>query len=117
MLSCLLVDDSPRFLAAARAILQQQGLRVLGVASTGAEAQQAVRRLHPDVVLLDVDLGGESGFEVAGRLAGTTTVILMSVRGPEGYAELVATAPVAGFLAKSALSADAVYRLSYRGRR
>src|SRR5437868_5910194 len=67
-LRCLIVDDSVRFLDAARLLLEHEGIMVVGAATTGAEAVEQVERLHPDVVLLDIDLAGESGFEVARRL-------------------------------------------------
>ena len=51
MLRCLIVDDSPRFLAAARGLLERQGLTVVGVASTSAEALERVRELRPDAVV------------------------------------------------------------------
>jgi CheY-like chemotaxis protein len=45
-LRCPLVDDSPAFLAAARSLLERQGITVAGVASTGAEALQRVAELR-----------------------------------------------------------------------
>jgi two-component system nitrate/nitrite response regulator NarL len=60
-LRCLIVDDSPQFLRVARALLEREGIAVVGVASTSAEALRRVEELAPDVTLLDVDLGGESG--------------------------------------------------------
>ena len=116
MLRCLLVDDSPRFLAAARGLLERQGVSVVGVASTSAEALQRVRELRPDVTLLDIDLGGESGFELARRLhqeAGPAPapVILVSTHAEEDYAELIAASPAVGFLPKSALSAGGIRQL------
>jgi two-component system nitrate/nitrite response regulator NarL len=68
-LRCLIVDDSPRFLHAARGLLERQGIRVVGVASTGAEALQQATQLRPDITLLDINLGGESGFDLALRLS------------------------------------------------
>jgi CheY-like chemotaxis protein len=113
MLRCLIVDDSPRFLDAARGLLEGEGVTVVGVASTGAEALRSVEALRPDVTLLDIDLGGESGFEVAARLHRETglppsRVILVSTHAEQDYAELIAASPVIGFLAKSALSAGAI---------
>ena len=67
-LRCVIVDDSPGFVAAARSLLERQGLRVLGVASNCAEGLRLAAELRPDVVLVDIDLGGESGFELARRL-------------------------------------------------
>ena len=113
---CLIVDDSPRFLDAARGLLEGQGVTVVGVASTGAEALQRAAELRPDVTLLDLDLGGESGLELARRLhdqAGLVPapVILISTHAEQDYAELIAASPAIGFLSKTALSADAIHGL------
>ena len=113
MLRCLIIDDSPRFLDAARGLLEREGIAVVGVASTGAEALRSIEALRPDVTLLDIDLGAESGFEVATRLHRATCraparVILISTHAEQDYAELIAASPVIGFLAKSALSAGAI---------
>ena len=110
---CLIVDDSPRFLDAARGLLERQGIRVVGVASNGAEALLRAVELRPDVTLLDIDLGGESGLELARRLhdqAGQSPapVILISTHAEQDYAELIAASPAIGFLSKTALSADAI---------
>ena len=113
MLRCLIVDDSPRFLDAARGLLERQGLTVVGVASNSAEALRRVGELRPDVTLLDIDLGGESGLELARRLHGRpgpppAPVILISTHAEQDYAELIAASPAIGFLSKTALSADAI---------
>jgi DNA-binding NarL/FixJ family response regulator len=113
MLRCLLVDDSPHFLDAARGLLEREGITVVGVASTSAEALRSVEALRPDVTLLDIDLGGESGFDLAVRLhreAGLPPyrMILVSTHAEQDYAELIAASPVVGFLSKAALSADAI---------
>jgi DNA-binding NarL/FixJ family response regulator len=113
MLRCLLVDDSPHFLDAARALLEGQGVTVVGQASSSAEALRRVGELRPDVTLLDIDLGGESGLELARRLhdqAGPVPapVILISTHAEQDYAELIAASPAIGFLPKTALSADAI---------
>src|ERR1700738_3634790 len=65
---CLIVDDSPNFLDAARNLLECHGIRVVGTASTSAEALVLIDRLRPDVTLVDVNLGDESGFELTERL-------------------------------------------------
>ena len=69
-LRSLIVDDNARFLAAARALLEREGVAVVGVASSCAEAVQLAESSSPDVALVDIDLGEESGFDVAQRLAG-----------------------------------------------
>jgi len=115
-LRCLIVDDNLHFLEAARGLLEREGVMVVGVASTSSQALQQANQLHPDVALLDIDLGGESGFELARRLQRETSlspsrVILISTHTEQDYAELIAASPVVGFLSKSALSADAIRRL------
>ena len=109
MVRCLIVDDSLQFLKAARGWLECQGIAVVGVASTVAQALQLAAELHPDVVLVDIDLGGESGFELASRLqrkadVDSLRVILISAYAEEDYAELIAASPAVGFLPKTALS-------------
>ena len=91
-LRCLIVDDSARFLEAARGLLEREGITVVGVSSTSAEALKRARELRPDVALVDVDLGGESGFELARRIAKAPApfaVILISTRSEDDLAELI----------------------------
>ncbi len=119
MLRCLIVDDSPRFLVAARGLLEREGIAVVGVASTGAEAAQQVRRLQPDVVLVDIDLGGQSGFDVVRQLhrighTAALRMILISTHAEQDYADLIAESPAIGFLAKTDLSARAIGDLFHR---
>jgi DNA-binding NarL/FixJ family response regulator len=120
MLRCLIVDDSPHFLAAARALLERQGITVVGVASTSAEALRRTQELRPDVTLVDIDLAGESGLELARRLhheAGPAParVILVSTHAEQDYADLIAASPAVGFVSKAALSAGAIGDLLARG--
>jgi DNA-binding NarL/FixJ family response regulator len=115
-LRLLIVDDSPHFLRAARGLLERQGLRVVGVAAGGAEALRQAEALHPDLTLVDIDLGGESGFELARRLhqeAGLAPreLLLISIHDPDDFAELIAASPARGFLSKSDLSAGAILGL------
>jgi DNA-binding NarL/FixJ family response regulator len=115
VLRCLIVDDNASFLDASRSLLERQGLSVLGVASTGAEALRLAAELAPDLILLDVDLGEENGFAVARQLTGadgaTTKVILISTHPEDDFAELLADNPAVGFIAKSDLSVAAIERL------
>jgi DNA-binding NarL/FixJ family response regulator len=115
-LRCLIVDDSPRFLEAARGLLERQGITVVGVASNSAEALLRAEELQPDVTLVDIDLGGESGLELARRLrregaAARASVILISAHAERDYAELIAASRALGFLPKTALSARAIQDL------
>ena len=113
---CLLVDDSDAFLKAASDLLQREGVTVLGVAVSSAEALRQARALRPDVILVDIGLGHESGFDLARLLAqdvqaGRAEVILISARAESDYAELIAESPAAGFLVKPELSAQAISRI------
>jgi DNA-binding NarL/FixJ family response regulator len=111
---CLLVDDSDAFLKSASVLLQREGVTVVGVASNSAEALQQVRALRPDLILVDIGLGEESGFDLARLLAQDGPggeVILISAGAEADYAELIAESPAAGFLVKSELSARAIGRI------
>ena len=106
----LIVDDNTRFLSAACSTLERQGLEIVGTATTTAEALQRAETLRPDVVLVDISLGDESGFELTRLLVDElrTPVVLISTRAEDDYADLVATSPAVGFLSKSQLSASAL---------
>ena len=115
-LRCLIVDDNPGFLRAARALLEQEGVRIVGVASTSADAVRRAAELRPDVTLLDIDLGEDSGFELAQRLvddpdAQPGRLILISAHAEEDIADLIEASPAVGFVGKPALSASAIERL------
>jgi len=115
-LGVLIADDNWLFLEAARDCLEREGLRVVGVATTSAEALRRAEEFRPEVVLVDVMLGGESGFELARRLAaqhpdGGPAVILISTYSAADFAGPVAESPAAGFLPKRELSADAIRRI------
>ena len=112
-LRLVLVDDNRHFLNAARNVLQQEGVDVVGVAATSAEALQLVAELRPDAILLDVHLGEESGFDVARSLATAddTCVVLISAYPESDLADLIAASPAVGFVSKSELSARAVANL------
>jgi two-component system, NarL family, nitrate/nitrite response regulator NarL len=111
----LIVDDNTDYLGVARAVLRRQGIVVVGIASTGPEALAAARAHEPDVALVDVELGSESGFDVAVRLSRLaewrTRVILISARSQDDLQDLIAASPAIGFLPKSRLSAGAIAEL------
>jgi DNA-binding NarL/FixJ family response regulator len=108
----MIVDDNHGFLQAARTLLEREGVTVAGVATSSDDALRQVERLRPDVVLVDVSLGDESGFELARRLvsdwAHGVSVILISTRAEADLADAIAESPADGFLAKSELSAVAI---------
>lgn len=115
-LRCLIVDDNERFLEVARSSLGQDVIEVVATATTSAEALRLTAQLRPDVVLVDISLGQESGFDLAQQLADSfpdlrAHIVLISTRSEEDYVDLIASSPAVGFLSKSRLSASAVRAL------
>jgi CheY-like chemotaxis protein len=112
-LRILIVDDSRLFLDAARAVLELDGITVVGAASTSAEAIQLARELGPDGILVDIDLGDESGLDLAREFASSEAapVVLISAYPEAEVADLVAASSAIGFVSKSELSARAVSSL------
>jgi DNA-binding NarL/FixJ family response regulator len=110
---CLIVDDNAQFLEAARSLLEGEGISVVGMASTSADALRQAGRLQPDVALVDIDLGEESGFDLVRLLTdeaglGQLRVILISTYAERDFADLIAAGPAAGFVSKSDLSLRAI---------
>ena len=118
-LRCLLVDDNDAFLEAARVLLEREGMQVAGVASNIAGALRQARALRPDVILVDIGLGEESGFELARLLAadgqgGRADVVLISAQAETDYTDLIAECPATGFLHKPELSAQRISQILNR---
>jgi DNA-binding NarL/FixJ family response regulator len=110
----VIVDDHAGFRSSARALLEAEGFDVVGEAVDGMSALTVIGRLHPRVVLLDVQLPDIDGFEVAERLAGAgdpAAVVLVSTRDASAYRRRLARSPARGFIAKSELSGDALAAL------
>lgn len=112
-LRCLIVDDNASFLEASRNLLDGRTIIVVGVAATAAEGRRRCAELQPDVTLVDIDLGDDSGLDLARDLAGPadgvhSAVILVSAYPAEDFAELIADSGAVGFIAKPDLSAAAV---------
>lgn len=66
--SILIVDDDPGFARAAAEILADRGYRVVGLASTAAQALASCDQLDPDAILLDVRLPDGDGVALAKKL-------------------------------------------------
>ena len=116
MSGLLIVDDNKSFLEAASILLEREGLSIAGVASTGADALRQVEALNPDVVLVDIFLGEESGLDLTKRLVQDgvvheAPVILISTHSQADLEDLITASPAAGFLPKAELSASAIRRI------
>jgi DNA-binding NarL/FixJ family response regulator len=110
----LIVDDNTAFRSSARELIKAEGFDVIGEASDGAEAVDAVATLRPDIVLLDVQLPGLDGLAVAEQLASAPdppAVVLISSRDAAAYGPRLRETPARGFIPKSALSGEALAAL------
>jgi CheY-like chemotaxis protein len=118
-LRLVVIDDNRAFLRAATRLLEGEGQTVLGVASTGEDGVALVAAARPELVLLDVELGEDDGFDVARRIAALADgppVLLISSRSETDLRELVSHSPAIGFLTKSQLSAAALGEYYRRSR-
>ncbi|WP_345603471.1 response regulator [Pseudonocardia adelaidensis] len=107
------MDDNELFLAVAQDHLARGGLKIVGTATSQAQALRQAKALRPDVVLVDIGLGRESGFEVARRLVESvpdlgSSVVLTSTRAEDDVVDLIAASPAVGFISKDLLSARAI---------
>jgi DNA-binding NarL/FixJ family response regulator len=111
----LIVDDHAGFRCAARAMLEAEGYEVAGESATGAEAIEAVERLTPDLVLLDICLPDFDGIEVADRLTTVDRslhVVLTSSRDACDYQPQLGSCGARGFIPKGELTGSAVAALT-----
>jgi len=67
MKNVLLIEDSPSEAAKLQNYLEEEGF-VVSCASSGEEAEIKLKRQKPDLILLDIILPGESGFELCRKL-------------------------------------------------
>jgi DNA-binding NarL/FixJ family response regulator len=110
-MTVLIVDDHEEFRRSARELLELEGWIVVGESADGAGALRDAARLHPDLVLLDIQLPDLDGFLVADRLAAASTppaVVLISSRDADAYGAALDTAAACGFLPKRLLSGAAL---------
>jgi DNA-binding NarL/FixJ family response regulator len=93
----LAVDDHDAFRAAVRDLIAAtSGFRLVGEATSGPEALLAVETLKPELILLDVQMPGMDGVQVAQRVSAThpgTLIVLVSAADPR---RLPVTACLAG---------------------
>jgi DNA-binding NarL/FixJ family response regulator len=113
---CLIVDDNSSFRHEMGGLLKEQGLKVVGCAASAAEALQQIAELRPDVALIDIDLGRDSGLTLATRLSeisgrAVRNVILISTHDEGAFAELIERSSALGFLPKTELSGAAIRRM------
>jgi DNA-binding NarL/FixJ family response regulator len=108
----VIVDDHPSFRASARTLLELEGFEVVGEAADGESALEITQELEPELVLLDVALHDTNGFDIAERLAGgPSRVILTSSREQRDLGRRVRSSGALGFVPKDQLSGQALAAL------
>ncbi|MFO1439416.1 MAG: response regulator transcription factor [Verrucomicrobiaceae bacterium] len=100
----LIVDDHPIFRAGLTGLVNlETELTVCGEANDAAQAMQAVEKLHPDLVLLDMSLPGKGGLELLKdirAIAPQMPVLIISMHDETLYAERVIKAGGRGYIMK-----------------
>jgi DNA-binding NarL/FixJ family response regulator len=110
-MTLMIVDDHRSFRQAARRVLESAGFVIVGEAADGESALDAILDLRPDVVLLDVQLPGIDGFEVAARLiqrGDAPLIVMTSSRERAHFGPLIEQSGARGFIHKADLSGPAI---------
>lgn len=114
-LSVLVVDDHPGLRAGLTLLINAEHprLRIAGAAANGTEALQLTRRLQPDVVLLDVELGGEDGLALIPllRREAPCRVVVLTALDDAQVAQRARLLGASAFMHKSAPATELLLRL------
>jgi DNA-binding NarL/FixJ family response regulator len=106
----LICDDQETFRAAAREVVNAtKGFEVVGESVTGEDSLLAAGRLHPDLVLMDVQLPGMDGLEASRRIRAAypqVAVLLLSTYDPEDFAQRIPGSGAIAFIPKAAFGPD-----------
>lgn len=106
----LIVDDQEPFRVVAREVVEAAGdFEVVGEAATGEESIDLAQQMHPDLVLMDVNLPGMDGTEATQRILAvdpSTRVLLLSTYEEDEYAERARDCGAFAYVPKSALDPD-----------
>ncbi|WP_040229025.1 response regulator transcription factor [Bhargavaea cecembensis] len=121
MISIVIAEDQKMLLGALSSLLDlEPDMEVAGLASDGAEAVELVRRLKPDVLIMDIEMPIQSGLDAAEQLKDLPLkIIILTTFARAGYFERARNAGVDGYLLKDSPSEElaAAIRSIMSGRR
>jgi pilus assembly protein CpaE len=114
-LSVIVVDDQAPFRLAARAVLKRtKGFELVGEAGNGIEAITLAEDVHPDLVLMDINMPEMGGIEATRKIMAElpdTVVILCSTYGVSDLPADAATSGARAYVHKEQLDATTIRRL------
>jgi DNA-binding NarL/FixJ family response regulator len=112
----LLADDHAEFRRAIRLFLKKHDkVEVVGEASDGNEAISQAHSLHPDVILMDINMPGCNGFDAAKNIKRSlpgTVVVFLTMHADDRYRKLASDSSADGFINKADLNMKIFQRLS-----
>jgi two-component system response regulator NreC len=101
----MLADDHRVLIGSLRALLERHGCEVVGEALTGEEALAVAAKVHPQVIVMDLEMPGTGGLAAAHRMkqvAPASKVLILSAHDDESdVLEALNEAGAAGYLVKS----------------
>ncbi len=113
--SVLVVDDQAPFRFAARAVLRRlEGFEFAGEASSGPEAIELVDRLHPALVLMDINMPEMSGIEATRQIVSAHPEVVVILCSTYDAADLPPAASASGataYVNKERLASDTIRQL------
>jgi DNA-binding NarL/FixJ family response regulator len=105
LIRVMLADDHRVLRESLKLMLEQNGCQVVGEASTGEEALSIAARVHPQVLVMDLEMPGVGGLAITHRIVKLTPaprVLILSAYDDEEYViEALTQAGAAGYLVKS----------------
>jgi len=105
----MLVDDSASFRTAAKQFVTEVcGADVIGQADSGEAAVEMALQLRPQVILMDLAMGGINGIEAGRRIKAADSsirVVILTLNNSQEYRDLVDTHALDGFVSKTDFTA------------